>query len=101
MVHLWAQILDIQPDLIGHQDDFFQLGGDSVKAMRLVAAARKGGYSLAVRDIYDTSNLSDMARIVKPMANKTAPKAQTVITGETTPTAPKEASVAAKVPAAN
>ncbi|RJE21944.1 nonribosomal peptide synthase [Aspergillus sclerotialis] len=100
MVHLWAQVLDMQSDLIGHQDDFLQLGGDSVKAMRLVAAARKAGYSLTVRDIYKTPSLSDMARIVKPVVNNTAPKAQTVITREPTPTATKEVSAATKVPAA-
>ncbi|OQD72296.1 hypothetical protein PENPOL_c001G10609 [Penicillium polonicum] len=100
MVQLWEQVLDIKSDLIGHQDDFLQLGGDSVRAMRLVASARKAGYSLAVRDIYNTPVLSDLARIVKPMASKTAPKSQTANTKETTSTTTNEVSVAGKIPAA-
>jgi Aryl carrier domain len=98
--HLWEQVLNIKSDLIGHQDDFLQLGGDSVRAMRLVASARKAGYSLTVRDIYNTPVLSEMASIVKPIASKTAPKAQTTITKEMTSNTIKEVSVAAKIPAA-
>jgi len=39
---LWAQVLAIEPTAIGEGDNFFWLGGDSVIAMRLVAARSEG-----------------------------------------------------------
>ncbi|HSF42717.1 MAG TPA: amino acid adenylation domain-containing protein [Thermoanaerobaculia bacterium] len=39
LVHLWEEILGVQP--IGVEDDFFELGGNSLSAVRLVALIRK------------------------------------------------------------
>ncbi|KAH8881829.1 hypothetical protein GQ53DRAFT_667146, partial [Thozetella sp. PMI_491] len=59
---LWAEVLNMSPDLIGADDNFFGLGGDSVAAMQLVAAADDVGVSLAVADIFRAPVLHDMAR---------------------------------------
>ncbi|WP_311774406.1 non-ribosomal peptide synthetase [Rhodococcus triatomae] len=42
-------------------DEFFALGGDSIGAVRLVAALRKSGLSLAVADVFDAVPLSVLA----------------------------------------
>ena len=60
---LWEVLL--KSTNIGLEDDFFQLGGDSVTAMRLVAAARKEGLSLTVDKIFKNPILSDMALIAR------------------------------------
>jgi aryl carrier-like protein len=59
---LWAEVLHLEPSSIGVDDSFFRLGGDSIKAMRLVAAARDEGIVLTVADIFQAATLSDMAK---------------------------------------
>ncbi|KAL9622385.1 MAG: hypothetical protein Q9160_003228 [Pyrenula sp. 1 TL-2023] len=60
---LWKMLL--KTDQFGTEDNFFQLGGDSVTAMRLVAAARsKHQMTLTVDKIFENPMLADMALVV-------------------------------------
>lgn len=65
---LWSAILDISGRRISAEDNFFNLGGDSVSAMRLVAAAWKVGYGLSVADIFNHPVLADMALVAVPVS---------------------------------
>jgi acyl carrier protein len=47
--------------MIGCDDSFFHLGGDSVSAISLVAVAREFGVSLSVTDIFTYPTMSEMA----------------------------------------
>jgi amino acid adenylation domain-containing protein len=38
LVRGWAQVLDLDPDEVGLRDDFFELGGDSLRAVELLYA---------------------------------------------------------------
>jgi amino acid adenylation domain-containing protein len=49
---LWAQVLNLPPDDIGADDNFFRLGGDSIAAMKLAGVARKDGLSLTVAQVF-------------------------------------------------
>jgi amino acid adenylation domain-containing protein len=62
---LWVEVLNSSIDLVGSADSFFGMGGDSVTAMRLVAAASKSGIALTVADIFRQPMLRDMAEIAK------------------------------------
>ncbi|KAI4198548.1 MAG: hypothetical protein LQ350_005207 [Teloschistes chrysophthalmus] len=55
---LWQRILNKEPSL---DDSFFVVGGDSVQAMKLVAAARTELISLSVLDIFRKPTLGEMA----------------------------------------
>lgn len=57
----WSQVLRIPVDMIGCDDSFFRLGGDSVSAITLVALARDAGILISVADIFTYPTLSDMA----------------------------------------
>ncbi len=46
-VQVWEEILKISR--IGVEDDFFELGGDSIKAIRMVSHLRERGYETEVR----------------------------------------------------
>ncbi|KAH8197022.1 hypothetical protein TruAng_008809 [Truncatella angustata] len=59
--HLWAQILDISVEIIGIDDSFHGLGGDSITAMKLVVAGRKAGIMLAVMDVLKHGTLAALA----------------------------------------
>lgn len=61
---LWASVLNVDPISISADDSFFRHGGDSVGAMRLVAAARQKGVGLTVATIFQMPKLSEMATTV-------------------------------------
>ena len=58
---IWESVLNLQPDVIGAEDSFFKLGGDSIGAMRLVTAARASDILLTVATIFQKPKLSLMA----------------------------------------
>ncbi|PON24610.1 hypothetical protein TGAM01_v206540 [Trichoderma gamsii] len=58
---LWSKTLNIPPESFGVEDSLFQLGGDSITAIKLVTAARLGGMLLSVHDIFKQPRLADMA----------------------------------------
>ncbi|KAK3904812.1 hypothetical protein C8A05DRAFT_31387 [Staphylotrichum tortipilum] len=73
---LWARVLRKSARDIGAGDDFFRSGGDSIAAMRLVAAAREAGQtSLTVADVFQHPVLSDLAQAVDETNKGGAPPA--------------------------
>lgn len=73
---LWAEIIGIEPEAISSEDNFLQLGGDSIGAMRLVAVAYDQGFLLTVADIFAFPRLSRMAEVIKedsPSSNAMTP----------------------------
>ncbi|KAJ4299243.1 hypothetical protein N0V90_004487 [Kalmusia sp. IMI 367209] len=65
LLGLWSDLLDMVEDSIDKDDSFFQLGGDSIIAMRLVGAAREEGLSMTVADVFKNPTFADMARVVR------------------------------------
>ncbi|KAB8232042.1 uncharacterized protein BDW43DRAFT_280198 [Aspergillus alliaceus] len=60
---IWAEVLEIPADQIGLHDDFFQLGGNSLDAMRMVARARMEGMpGLTVSVVFMFPALSALAK---------------------------------------
>ncbi|CAG8890979.1 unnamed protein product [Penicillium egyptiacum] len=68
---LCAQVLNLNLDQIGMDDSFFQLGGDSIGAMRLVSCARKDGLSLTVAQIFKNPVLRFLALAIQPYKEPT------------------------------
>lgn len=56
----WNKVLGAEVKVY-RQSNFFSVGGDSLRAMRLVAAARAEGLQLTVTDIFSNTTFSDMA----------------------------------------
>ena len=73
----WEKLLEVE--VIGIKDNFFNLGGDSVAAMRLVVAARSEGLSLTVDEIFKNPVLSDMATVVRNGSTDTATDRKSVV----------------------
>lgn len=61
MQRLWIEVLDLKDDAIGLDDNFFRVGGDSLNAIRLVAAARADHFSLTVASIFQSPTLEGMS----------------------------------------
>ncbi|WP_374025613.1 non-ribosomal peptide synthase/polyketide synthase [Mycobacterium sp. HNNTM2301] len=60
LVEIYAQVLDL--DRVGVDDSFFDLGGDSLSAMRLIAAINTTlGAGLAVRTVFEAPTIAQLA----------------------------------------
>ncbi|GCE40865.1 non-ribosomal peptide synthetase [Rhodococcus wratislaviensis] len=60
---VFARILGVHP--VGADDSFFDLGGDSLSATRVVAAINtEQGTTLGVRDLFDTPTVAALAQVV-------------------------------------
>ncbi|KAJ4245898.1 Nonribosomal peptide synthetase 30 [Fusarium falciforme] len=69
MRKIWAQVLDLDPETIGLDDNFFDIGGHSILAMRAVSEARKVDIELTVADIFRSRCLEDLARRQEELAD--------------------------------
>jgi len=52
-------------DKISIRDNFFYLGGDSIKALQVVARIHQKGYLLEVRNLFEHPTIQDLARDLK------------------------------------
>lgn len=62
----WAVTLNLDPETIRPNDNFFARGGDSLAAMRLVPVCRERGLDLSVTKTFEHPTLSAMASVVLP-----------------------------------
>lgn len=59
---IYAEVLGI--GRVGPDDGFFDVGGDSVLALQVVARAREAGLGLSVRDLFDYQSAAGLAPVV-------------------------------------
>ncbi|MBN6037309.1 non-ribosomal peptide synthetase [Amycolatopsis sp. 195334CR] len=63
---IWSQVLEVAPDRIGVHDDFFALGGDSIRAMALAQAITTGfGQGLGVATVLQHTTLAAQAEHIQ------------------------------------
>jgi amino acid adenylation domain-containing protein len=68
---LWAEVLHV--DRVGVHDNFFALGGYSLKIVQVVALLRdRHGLELPVRDVFGSRDLAELARRVDARGARTA-----------------------------
>ncbi|HWD97875.1 MAG TPA: amino acid adenylation domain-containing protein [Bryobacteraceae bacterium] len=60
---IWQQILGVAE--IGIHDSFFELGGDSILTIQVVARAHAEGLHLTPRDIFDHQTIATLAAVAK------------------------------------
>ena len=58
---IWRQVLRI--DQVGVHDDFFELGGDSILGMQIVARAARAGLGLAPRLLFQHPTIAALAEV--------------------------------------
>ncbi|GHC74362.1 hypothetical protein GCM10007079_08570 [Nocardiopsis terrae] len=61
IARLFAEMLDRED--IGAEDGFFDLGGDSIIAIRLVARARREGLVFSPRDVFERKTVAGLAAV--------------------------------------
>lgn len=65
LVLTWQEVLGRED--VSVKDNFFDLGGDSIKAIQIVSRLKKHGYQIKVIDIISTPVLEEVAQLVKPL----------------------------------
>lgn len=58
LAFIWASLLNIPVDSISRHSSFFNLGGDSIAAMKLVAEARTFGMQFTVAEIFNRCSIA-------------------------------------------
>src|SRR6185312_10065195 len=61
LVGIYAEVLGV--GRVGIEDPFFDLGGDSILAMQVVARARAAGVACRPRDIFVEQTVAGLARV--------------------------------------
>ncbi|KAB8033633.1 non-ribosomal peptide synthetase [Fluviispira multicolorata] len=62
---IWEEVLGVEKNTIGIQDDFFKLGGDSIICIQIVARLRhRHGIILSVKDIFKYKRIEKIAQFL-------------------------------------
>jgi aryl carrier-like protein len=69
LCRILAEVLDLE--LVRPQDGFFEVGGDSVLAVQVVARAREAGLVLGVRDLFDHQTAATLAAVIGELPGTT------------------------------
>ncbi|WP_165595648.1 condensation domain-containing protein, partial [Mycolicibacterium novocastrense] len=68
---IYAEVLGL--DRVGVDDSFFDLGGDSISSMQVVARARAAGLVCRPRDIFVEQTVARLARVAESVQGATGP----------------------------
>jgi len=77
LVHLWQEVLGV--DRIGVYNNFFQMGGDSIKAIRVSSKLLKERLKLVVRDLFLYPTIRELGKYIRQIDR---PADQGVVKGE-------------------
>ncbi len=66
LIYIFEEVLKKKP--IGIKDDFFMLGGDSIKSIQIVSRLRQKGYKLSIRDVLQFPVIEDLAECLVPVS---------------------------------
>lgn len=61
----WSKVLSINPDDVADNDDFFQSGGDSLKAIALITTARLSGLSITLAKVLQNPTFAGLASAIE------------------------------------
>ncbi|KAJ3088357.1 hypothetical protein HK102_008943 [Quaeritorhiza haematococci] len=70
MATIWADVLGISPEAIGRNMSFFEMGGDSISAIRLVAKCKQAGLPLTTAQIFKSPTLAAISLAAENVHSK-------------------------------
>ncbi|MGP3689475.1 amino acid adenylation domain-containing protein [Streptomyces sp. IBSNAI002] len=62
---VWTDVLGV--DGIGVHDDFFHLGGDSIRAVQLAGALHDRGWQVGLRDVFNAPTVAGLLPLARPV----------------------------------
>ena len=63
LVEIWRDVLGVEG--IGIGDNFFEVGGDSIKAIQIASRIRKYGLKIEVGDLFASQTIGEISKRVK------------------------------------
>ncbi|MEU7091592.1 non-ribosomal peptide synthetase [Kitasatospora aureofaciens] len=66
LARVWSEVLGIER--VGTRDNFFDLGGDSILSIQVVAQARQAGWELTSKDVFARQTVAELARAAVPVS---------------------------------
>lgn len=66
LVKVWQELLNVSE--LGIYDNFFALGGDSIKAIQIVARMQEQGYALAMPQLFQYQSIAELAPHLRAVA---------------------------------
>ncbi|HWO66111.1 MAG TPA: condensation domain-containing protein, partial [Umezawaea sp.] len=61
---IWRRVLGV--DRVGRHDNFFDLGGDSIRSIQILGRVRDAGFTVGLQEFLDAPTLADLATTVAP-----------------------------------
>lgn len=71
LADVWRQLLKLEH--VGRHDNFFELGGDSIISLQIIARARKQGYKLSPKQVFEHQTIAALAAVAQPIAAAAPP----------------------------
>ena len=68
LIAIWEEVLDFAPVL--PSDNFFEIGGDSILSIQIVAKARKAGIKLSPNQLFENQTIAELALFAKNEAQE-------------------------------
>ncbi|MEX2964659.1 amino acid adenylation domain-containing protein, partial [Microbulbifer sp. TYP-18] len=68
LVALWQENLKVEK--IGIEDNYFSLGGDSIRSISLVAEAKERGLVFSVKDLFSNPTVAALASVITKMSDE-------------------------------
>ena len=65
---IWENVLDI--DKVSINDDYFELGGDSIKSIKIVAELEKVNINFEIKDIYELRTVEKLSNFAQSQVNE-------------------------------
>jgi len=60
---IWADVLLVE--CVGVEDDYFSIGGDSIRSLAVIAAMRAAGLTVSVRDLHERRTIARLASAIE------------------------------------
>ncbi|MET0397904.1 MAG: condensation domain-containing protein, partial [Longimicrobiaceae bacterium] len=80
LCEVWAGVLRLER--VGVEANFFELGGDSILSIQVVARARQRGLKLTPRQVFERPTVAGLAEVAEWVAGDATGAAQGPVTGE-------------------
>jgi amino acid adenylation domain-containing protein/non-ribosomal peptide synthase protein (TIGR01720 family) len=72
LVKIWAEVLG--HDTVGVHDNFFDIGGDSIRSIQVVARAGAAGWKITPKQLFQNQTIAELARVAQAGQTAIAPQ---------------------------
>src|SRR5207237_25703 len=75
LAEIWSQVLGVEQ--VGVNDNYFALGGDSIRSIQIRALAMEQGLSFTLKEMFERPTISELAPVIdsseSPACKRTEP----------------------------